>query len=307
MAADTAAGPRGSPVYRTLLLFKLGVSFFRLICYDGGGPGRPGKVTKSDWHYTDKEAQNMEQQNIRFEEAKEKIIGVQRPKQGIGTLAEKTVHAVLKHYYAPDEDMHEIPIEQYVADIYTGFEIIEIQTRQMNKMRNKLNCFLALYPVTVVYPVPREKWLIWIDEASGQLTNKRKSPAKGTPYHAFAEFYKIKMYLKNPNLRFRIVMMDLEEYRLLNGWSKDKKKGSTRYDRIPKAIEREVDITCLQDYMQFVPDELAESFTVKDFARAARIPPKLSGTVVHILSYVGVIRQIGKQGRCYLYQVNGEW
>ena len=41
-------------------------------------------------------------------------------RQGIGTLSEKTVHAVMKNYYAPDTDMHEIPIENFVADIYTG-------------------------------------------------------------------------------------------------------------------------------------------------------------------------------------------
>ena len=58
----------------------------------------------------------------RFEQAKNKIIGADRERRGIGTLSEKTVHAVLKNYYAPDEDMHEIPIENYVADIYTGSE-----------------------------------------------------------------------------------------------------------------------------------------------------------------------------------------
>ena len=48
-------------------------------------------------------------------------------RQGIGTLSEKTVHAVMKNYYAPDTDMHEIPIENFVADIYTGQEIIARQ------------------------------------------------------------------------------------------------------------------------------------------------------------------------------------
>ena len=47
----------------------------------------------------------------RFEWARDKIVGTEREKQGIGTLSEKTVHAVLKNFYAPDEDMHEIPIE----------------------------------------------------------------------------------------------------------------------------------------------------------------------------------------------------
>mgnify|MGYP000479610337 FL=1 len=52
-----------------------------------------------------------------FENTRDKIVGIQRERQGIGTLSEKTVHAVLKNYYAPDTDMHEIPIENFVADI----------------------------------------------------------------------------------------------------------------------------------------------------------------------------------------------
>lgn len=98
-----------------------------------------------------------------FEEAKRKIIGIDRQRLGIGTLSEKTVHAILKNYYEPDEDRQEIPIENYVADIFAGGEIIEIQTRQFDKLRGKLSAFLPLYPVTIVYPIPREKWIIWID------------------------------------------------------------------------------------------------------------------------------------------------
>ena len=160
-----------------------------------------------------------------FEEAKEKVIGKERERHGIGTLSEKTIHAVLKNYYAPDEDMHEIPIEGYVADIYTGTEIIEIQTRAFNKMRRKLDAFLPLYPVTIVYPIPNIKWLSWIDEETGEASAKRKSPKKGNVYQAFKELYKIRPYLNDSNLRLRFALMDMEEYRLLNGWSKDKKKG----------------------------------------------------------------------------------
>lgn len=244
----------------------------------------------------------MQEENALFEQAKNKIIGIERQRHGIGTLSEKTVHAILKNYYAPDEDMHEIPIENYVADIYTGREIIEVQTRQFNKMRNKLETFLPLYPVTIVYPIPREKWLIWIDEESGELSQKRKSPAKGNAYLAFPELYKIKMFLKDPNLRLKLVLLDMEEYRLLNGWSQDKKKGSTRYDRIPTRIAREVEIECLKDYMRFVPVELEDAFTVKTFAKAAHIRPALAQVTVNILRHVGVIEYTGKEGREYLYR-----
>ncbi len=238
-----------------------------------------------------------------FEAAKKKIIGVDRQRLGIGTLSEKTVHAILKNYYEPDEDRQEIPVENYVADIYTQGEIIEIQTRQFDRMRDKLSAFLPLYPVTIVYPIPREKWLIWIDEESGELSRKRKSPVKGNPYIAFPELYKIKTFLKDPNLKLKFVMLNMEEYRLLNGWSRDKKRGSSRYDRIPTELVEEIEITCLQDYMQFVPYELKDEFTSREFAKAAHINVSLAQVVLNILYHVGVLTRVGKKGSMYLYEV----
>lgn len=244
--------------------------------------------------------------NPAFEQAKEKIIGIERERHGIGTLSEKTVHAILKNYYAPDEDMHEIPIENYVADIYTGSEIIEIQTRQFNRMREKLSAFLRAYPVTIVYPIPREKWLIWIDEESGELSVPRKSPARGNAYMAFAELYKIKMFLREPNLHLKFVLLDMEEYRLLNGWSKDKKKGSCRYDRIPSHFVEEISVDGPKDYMQFIPYELAEPFTSQQFAKAAHIRKPLAQTVLNILTHMECVERVGKEGNSYLYKVR-EW
>lgn len=237
-----------------------------------------------------------------FEAAKRKIIGIDRQRLGIGTLSEKTVHAILKNYYEPDEDRHEIPIKNYVADIYADGEIIEIQTRQFDKMRGKLSAFLPLYPVTIVYPIPHEKWIIWIDEESGTLSKKRKSPLKGNPYAIFPELYKIKMFLKDPNLRFRLAFLDMEEYKLLNGWSKDRKKGASRYDRIPTELVREMEITCPQDFLQFVPFELEEPFTSKDFAKAAHISLSLAQTTLNILYHMETVARVGKKGQLYLYE-----
>lgn len=242
----------------------------------------------------------------RFEEAKNKIIGMNRERLGIGTLQEKTVHAVLKNYYAPDEDMHEIPVNGYVADIYGNGQIIEIQNGNFYKMRSKLEAFLNEYTVTVVYPIPHTKWLIWIDEESGELSSRRKSPVTGNAYQAFAELYRIKNYLQRDNLQFRFPLVDMEEYRLLNGWSKDRKKGSSRYDRIPVALFDEVVIERREDYLQFLPFELPERFTSKDLMKTARIPARTASLVLNILTYLNVTAQIGKEGRLYLYRISEE-
>ena len=246
----------------------------------------------------------MNTQEIQFKQAKEKIIGVERLREGIGTLSEKSVHAVLKNYFAPNEEYHEVPMEGYVADIYTGKEIIEIQTRQFNRLRDKLTAFLPICPVTIVYPMTAKKILVWIDPDTGEEVERRKSPMKSSIYEIFEELYKIKPFLSNPNLRIKMVFLEMEELKLLDGYGKDKKKRASKHDRIPLQLVMEMGMECREDYLQFVPYELLEAeFTSKDFAKHAKIHPKFAGVVVHVLHNLGIIEKVGKQGNAFLYKV----
>ena len=238
-----------------------------------------------------------------FRDACKKIVNKERERHGIGTLQEKTVHAVLKNFYEPDINNQEVRIGSFVADIMRDNEIIEIQTRNFNSMRKKLDTFLKDYHVTIVYPIPATKWLYWIDETSGEISDKRKSPKRGKFYDAFYELYKIKTYLNNPNLHLCLVLIDAEEYRLLNGWSKDKKKGSTRYDRIPVSIVDELYIGTKRDYLSLLPENLPEQFTTKDFAKLAKIPVRHAQTATNIFKYIGILEDVGRSGRNILYQI----
>ena len=245
----------------------------------------------------------MESTNARFEKAREKIIGADRQRIGIGTLSEKTLHAILKNFYEPDEDRHEIPIDRFVADIYTGEEIIEIQTGQFNRMREKLKCFLEEYPVTIVYPVAHHKWLHWIDEETGEVSAGRKSPKKGSEYAAFVELYRIKMFLKDPNLKIKIIMLDMDEYKILNGWGKQKKNNASKYDRIPNRFVEEICIERKEDYLQFLPMSLPEQFTTKEFAKITKCGAQLAGVTLNLLNYLEVVKRVGKRGNAFLYEV----
>lgn len=242
-----------------------------------------------------------------FVNAKDKIIGKAHNNKGIGTLSEKTLHAVLKLYYEPDEDKHEVAMSGYYADIYNDKGIIEIQTRQLNKLRDKLSVFLQDYHVTVVYPLPFNKWLSWVNPDNGEVQGRRKSPRHFTEYDAFYELYKIKSYLKNPNLSINLVLMDMEEYKLLNGWSYDKKRGSTRYDRVPVGIRRIVKFDRIEDYMQLVPADLKEDFTVKDFAMAAGVSVEVSRYTLNILNYLEIVKRTGRVKNGYVYNVTEEF
>lgn len=247
----------------------------------------------------------MDNKELEFEKAKVKIIGIERQREGIGTLAEKSVHAVLKNYFAPDETMQEIPMEGYVADIYTGKEIIEIQTRQFDRMRDKLQAFLPICPVTIVYPVTAKKILVWIDPETGEEIERRKSPRKASIYDIFDELYKIKQFLPDENLRIKMMFLELEELKLLDGYGKDKKKRASKHDRVPLKLVGEMGMECKEDYLQFVPFELLETeFTSKEFSKEAKIHPRMAGTVLHVLHYMGIVERVGKQGNAFVYKVN---
>lgn len=231
------------------------------------------------------------------------IIGNNRDTNtGIGTLQEKTLHATLKYYFEPDNTYHEIRHHGFVADILHDQDVIEIQTRGFDKLRKKLDAFLEEGEVRIVYPVAYEKQLEWIDEETGAISKKRKSPKRGTPYEVFYELYKIKSYLVNPKLSISIVLLNMEEQRLLNGWSEDRKRGSTRYERIPTALVDQVDINHVEDYKKLIPEGLEEPFTTKTYKEATKLSIGKARTALHVLHYVGAVRKVGKKGNTILYE-----
>lgn len=238
-----------------------------------------------------------------FEQSCDRVTNTEVVREGIGTLSEKTLHAVLKNYFEPDPLNHEIKIGKHYADIYNENGIIEIQTRQFNKLRSKLTVFLKDYIVTVVYPIPYEKKLFWVNEETGEVTKGRKSPKRGNAYAIFPELYKIKSLLNNENIRFCITLVNLEEYRFLNGWSYDKKRGSTCNDRIPTTLVDEIYINSREDYQRFIPEGLPEQFDSKEFAKAAKISVSLAQVVLNILTEVKAVERVGKRSRSILYEL----
>lgn len=228
----------------------------------------------------------------------------QRQRNGIGTLGEKTLHAVLKLYIEPLVENHEKKVGRYVADIINQNGITEVQTRNFSAFRKKLELFLNEYKVTVVYPIAQIKWLTWLDVSTGQSTNKRKSPKTGKPYDIFDELYSIKHLLKSPNLSFCICMLEMQEIRYLNGWSKDKKKGSSRCDSIPSDIIGEIYIRSIDDYRQLIPNELPQKFTAKDFKKHSGISIGATQTALNVLFSVGAVDRTGKIGNAFVYERN---
>ena len=229
-----------------------------------------------------------------------------RREQGhlIGTLGEKTLHAVVKYYIEPDETKHEVKVGSFYADIAVDDAIVEVHTRSFNTLRKKLAAFMETSPVTVVYPLPKTKWLLWIDKDTGEVTKKRKSPKVGRLYDAFNELYKIKPLLGHENFRLHLIFIDVEEYRYLDGWGENKKRGSSRCDRVPVGLNEELFFNERIDYLQFIPDTLPLQFTTKNYKTEAGINLHTAQTALNILHHINAIKRVGKKGNLHVYERN---
>ena len=231
-----------------------------------------------------------------------KAATAEAPDGGIGTLSEKTLHAVLKRFYEPDASCREIPVGRFYADIKKENKIIEIQTRTLFKLRAKLDEFLQDHDVTVVHPIAAKKSVSWI-EPDGTVGKQHKSPKKGTIHDACFELDFIKDYIAHENFHLRLVMLDLSEYRYKNGWDRSKKRGSTRCDMIPNDVLGQYYLQSPADYADFIPDGLNETFTSADYAKAAKIRRERVNTELRILLCAGVIERIGKVKNAYVYKL----
>ena len=225
---------------------------------------------------------------------------------GIGLLNERSLHAFLKEYYEPDPVRREVAVGRLVADIRNGEGITEIQTGGFTPLRRKLPRLLEEDRVTVVYPVAQTKWIVWVDPDTGETTKPRKSPRTGTAYDIFAQLvYLGDLFRAYPErLYFRIVLLELTEYRSLCGWSRDRKKGSARIDRVVGKVLREQTVASPRGFGAFVCPQLPERFTAKDFAAAAAIPLRLAQKALRVLVLAGAVRRAGKQRNAFIYERN---
>ncbi len=259
---------------------------------------------------------------VLFEEAKNRMYGKAQGEKGIGTLAEKSVHSVLKYYFAPNEAFHEQKIGRFVADICIDGEIYEIQTKQFYLMKRKLEYFLKEHEVTIIYPVCRENTLHWVPcdstdpdsrTASYQsidaylrsgITAGRRTRKKGMPYLFFQELYGIKEFIHHPNLHFILAVLSTEEYRLLDGYGPQRKIRATKTDKIPVRLLDLISIREPADYVSLLPEGLPETFQSSDFGRKAGISRDLAGITLNILQDLQIVTRIGKNGNAYVYRVN---
>ncbi len=223
---------------------------------------------------------------------------------GVGTLGERTLHAALKYALEPDEAFHEVKLDGFVADIARPSGIIEVQTGSFYPLARKVQAFLDRGPVTVVHPLAVKKRLIWVDPLTGESTPPRRVGRAQRLADAAAQLYWLRDLLPQPGLTVKLVLLEMDEYRLKNGRGPEGKIGASRTERIPTAYLGEVVITGPQDIPALLP-QLPEIFTVPQLDRATGLRGRNAYNLRALLAQHGLIARTGdKKGNAYLWRRN---
>jgi len=241
-------------------------------------------------------------------------------KNGIGTLAEMSLHAGLKRWYSQPGDEVEMRVDGYVVDIVRGDLLIEIQTRNFSALKRKLTRLLETHTVRLVYPIAKEKWIVkdpgltpTPGVESGQVAerraayaggtkNRRKSPRRGQWEHVFVELVRIPLLALHPNFTLEVVLTREEEIQALDGRGSWRRKGWSIYDRRLIGVVERRTFSAAADYLALLPPGLPHPFTTRDLARGMGQPRYLAQKMVYCLREMGALRPAGKRGKSYLYE-----
>ncbi len=236
---------------------------------------------------------------------------------GIGTLAEKQMHAAIKRFICPDTDCHEVKIDtaepkadgekikrrRFVADILTDGRIYEIQTGSISPLREKISWILENtdYTVTVIHPIAESRWVNVLNRENN-IEKRYRSPKKGRISDIACEIYSIKNFFDSGRFSLVILMMEAEQYIKDTSKTKRGRPKYKKYELIPVNLLSAAVFSSRDDCKLFIPDSLDGNFTVKEFSKASKIYGRDAYSAVHSLCDLGLIEECGKKGRAATYR-----
>lgn len=231
-------------------------------------------------------------------------------RDGIGLLGEKWQHQIIKRYLTEDAGEHEVKLEgtRFVSDVRVGNAIYEVQTGSFAPMKKKLErCFEdPALTVTVVHPLPAVRRLTWMDPVTGELGKARRVAGKRDPILLLPALYpliSLLPQLEAGRLSFRLLLLEVQDFKLLNGRTRDRKHGATRLERIPVGLLDDRTFSSAADFSALLPGNLPSPLTVAEFSRATGLRGLDAYSAVRVLVGMGLFAPAAPRGRAMAFEI----
>lgn len=219
-------------------------------------------------------------------------------------MSETSLHAALKEWYLLPGDLTEQTVAGFVVDIVRGDRLIEIQTGHFTNLRQKLACLAPKYGVTVVYPIPVERYIVRIDNVEGRVLTRRKSPKRAQRHEIFKEIVHILPVLRQAVVEFELLEVRDEVIFVNDGQRRSWRRKTWRLaDRKLLEVVGRVSLRGIEDFVTCIPSNVPEVFTSRTLALVGGLSPSLAQKMLYSLYHLGLIDRTGKAGRAWLYRV----
>jgi hypothetical protein len=219
----------------------------------------------------------------------------------IGTLNEGHLHASLKERYLEPGDQVEADVDGYVVDILRGDLIIEVQTANFSAIARKMRDLVSRHQVRLVYPIPRDLWIVKLPQTKGGDVSRRKSPKHPNVVDVLAELVSFPELITHKNFQLDVVLTQEEELRIFDRRKRWRRSGWVTVERRLLEVSETVSLQSDADYMALIPADLPEEFLTSDIANAIGRPRYLAQKVAYCLRNCGLIEQVGYEGNAIVY------
>lgn len=223
-------------------------------------------------------------------------------REGIGTLGEKTVHYALKIFFEQREEFREVPVGKYVADIKNESGITEIQTSCFGALKRKLEDYLFLCDVNIVYPVTEEKRVFLISKDSGEVVKEYKSPKHERPAEIFKELLYLGDSLYSPRLSFTVVSISSDEILYDKQDGKRRRGVSYKIDKLPRSLLDVKRFGSVYEMGVLMPFNEGDEVTADMVCKFLHAKGRNGWAAVRVMEEIGYLVRIGKKDRKELYK-----
>jgi hypothetical protein len=214
---------------------------------------------------------------------------------------ESSLHSAIKKWYFLEGDKLEVKVDDFIVDIVRGDLLIEIQIANFSAIKPKLTRLLNDHKVRLVYPIPKEKWIVHKSTATGETYGRRRSPKKGRLSDLFSELIRIPSLFSKGNFSIEVLMIEVEEIWCNDGRGSWRRKGASIEDRkLIRVFERRI-FEHKADFLKVLPEDLSDPFSNRNLAKSLGIPVNQSRKMTYVLRKIGTITYVGKNRNQMLF------
>ncbi|MGQ9515171.1 MAG: hypothetical protein ACUVTL_09030 [Thermoproteota archaeon] len=211
---------------------------------------------------------------------------------------ETSLHAALKKWYMLPGDLSEVDVDGYTIDIVRGELLVEIQTQNFSAIKNKIMDLSQRHLVRLVYPIPKEKWIVY---KTREYFERRKSPKRGRLEDLFSELVSFPDLVRNPYFSIEVLLIGEEEHRCRiekRCWTFKRWKVM---DRFLLNVKEHIVFKSESDFLKLLPPNLQIPFTSLDLANSIHMPRYLAQKMIYCLRGIDVVDVVGKKRNAFLY------